>query len=108
MQSLWFVALSVLVLNLPFGYWRAGVERLSFRWFVAVHAPVPFVVALRLAAGLPWRPGTFAVLVAAFCAGQFLGARLRRARESFAAPRGAGVPSRDSEERGAPEPGEAR
>jgi len=106
MQSLWSVALSVLVLNLPFGYWRAGAKKLSFRWFVTVHAPVPFVVGLRLAAGLPWRPGTFAVLVVAFLAGQFLGARLRRARESFAAPRGTGVPSRESEERGASETGE--
>jgi len=107
MQSLWFVAFAVLVLNLPFGYWRAGVRKLSFRWFVAVHAPVAFVVALRLAAGLPWRPGTFAVLVVAFFTGQFLGARPRRVRDSFAASRGAGVPSRDFEGREAQETEEA-
>jgi hypothetical protein len=78
MQELSAVALGVLLLNLPFGFLRAGAQRFSPLWFVAVHAPVPFVVGLRHMAGLGWHVGTFPVLISAFVAGQFLGARLRR------------------------------
>lgn len=74
------VATGILVLNLPFGYWRAGLRKLSPLWFVAIHAPVPLVIALRGAAGLPFRWATVPLFVAAFFTGQSLGARLRRAR----------------------------
>jgi hypothetical protein len=39
------VAIGVFVVNLPFGFWRAGVRKLSLPWFVA-------------AAVLHWRSGT--------------------------------------------------
>ena len=78
MQTLWMVAVAVLLLNLPFGFWRAGLRRFSLPWFVAVHAPVPLVVGLRLFAGLGWRLFTLSVLVGAFFAGQFLGGMSRR------------------------------
>jgi hypothetical protein len=74
---LWEVAGGVFALNLPFGYWRAGVPKFSFAWFLAVHLPVPVVVALRLMCRLGWHPVTFAVLVAAFFFGQFCGGLLR-------------------------------
>jgi hypothetical protein len=73
------VASATLVLNLPFGFWRAGVRKFSPSWFLAVHAPVPLIVGLRLAAGLGWRLSTFPVLVGAFFGGQLLGGRLRSA-----------------------------
>jgi len=73
----WEVAAAVLVLNLPFGFWRAGTRRLSWPWIVAVHAPVPLVVALRLLAGIGWRISTLPVMVGAYFAGQFLGGRAR-------------------------------
>jgi hypothetical protein len=79
-HGLWPVALAVLLLNLPFGYWRAGTLRFSWPWFRAVHVPVPLVVALRVASGLGWRAVTFPVLVGAFFLGQFLGGRLRALR----------------------------
>jgi len=73
MHTLWAVAIAVLVLNMPFGYWRAGVNRFSVPWFLAVHAPIPAVIALRLMTGLGWRFITFPVLIGAFFAGQLLG-----------------------------------
>ena len=76
--KLGLVALGILVINLPFGVWRGGLRRLSPRWFVAVHAPVPLAVALRWYTGLPFRLATLPLFVAAFFAGQFLGGRLRR------------------------------
>ena len=75
---LWAVASGVLALNLPFGYWRAGVPRFSRAWFFAVHLPVPGVVALRLMCRIGWHPVTLAVLVTTFFLGQLLGGLLRR------------------------------
>ncbi|HMV33560.1 MAG TPA: hypothetical protein PKA50_15680 [Gemmatimonadales bacterium] len=71
------VALAILAINLPFGYWRAGVRKFSPAWFAAVHLPVPLAVGLRYAVGLPFRLATLPVFVAAFFGGQFLGARYR-------------------------------
>jgi hypothetical protein len=77
MLTLWGVALAVLIVNLPFGYWRAGLRKFSVPWFLAIHAPVPLVIGIRLLAGLGWHLGTVAVLAAAFLSGQLLGGRLR-------------------------------
>jgi len=75
--NVWVVAGIVLLLNVPFGFWRAGTRKFGVAWFVAVHAPVPFVAGLRMWAGLPWRVATVLPLAAAFFAGQLLGSRLR-------------------------------
>jgi hypothetical protein len=76
-MSLWTVALLVFLLNLPFGYWRASVRKLSTQWFLAVHLPVPLVIALRIFSGLGWKLISFPVLVGAFFLGQFVGGRVR-------------------------------
>jgi hypothetical protein len=73
------VACATLVLNLPFGFWRAGVRKFSLPWFLAVHAPVPLIVGLRLLAGVGWHFSTFPVMVLAFFGGQVLGGRMRSA-----------------------------
>jgi F0F1-type ATP synthase membrane subunit a len=78
MSTLGEVALAVLVLNLPFGFWRAGLRRFSLSWLLAIHAPVPVIVGLRILSGLGWQLSSVPVLVAAFFAGQFLGGRLRQ------------------------------
>lgn len=75
-MRLWAVAVLVFVLNLPFGYWRASVRKLSPQWFLSIHVPVPFVIAFRIFAGLGWQIITFPVLVGAFFCGQFLGGKL--------------------------------
>jgi hypothetical protein len=67
------------VINMPFGYWRAGVRKFSPQWFVAVHAAVPMVIALRYGLGLPFRWSMFPFFVAAYFGGQFVGSRLRPA-----------------------------
>jgi len=69
---------AVLLVNLPFGFWRAGVRRFSLPWFLAVHLPVPLAIAMRIAAGVGWQLRTFPLFVAAFFGGQLLGARLRQ------------------------------
>jgi len=80
MTLLLFVAVAVLILNLPFGYWRAGVRRYSLAWFLSIHIPVPCVVALRLMSGLGFHLATLPLVVGAYVAGQVLGGVIRRKR----------------------------
>jgi hypothetical protein len=65
------------LVNLPFGWWRAGLRKFSPAWFVAIHAPVPMVIGLRFALGLPFRWVALPVFVAAYFGGQFVGSRWR-------------------------------
>ena len=78
LHNIWIIVLTVFVVNIPFGYWRAGVRKLSTQWFCAVHIPVPIAIGLRLLAGLAWRWATFPLFVGAFLGGQFVGGRLHR------------------------------
>jgi len=68
----------VFFINVPFGYWRSRVRKFSAQWILAIHLPVPLVVACRLLLGLGWHLVTFPVLIAAFFAGQLAGGKLRR------------------------------
>ncbi|MCJ7553477.1 MAG: hypothetical protein MUO34_06295, partial [Ignavibacteriaceae bacterium] len=65
-MSLFFIAIIVFIFNIPFGYWRANVKRFSLQWFMAIHLPVPFIIMLRLTAGLGFEFITYAFLIAAF------------------------------------------
>jgi hypothetical protein len=75
---LYQTAFLVFLVNLPFGAWRAKVERFSFPWFLAIHLPVPLVVALRVFSGAGWRLATFPVFIGAFFTGQLLGGMMYR------------------------------
>ncbi|MGD0275389.1 MAG: hypothetical protein ABSB79_04935 [Syntrophales bacterium] len=66
----------IILLNLPFGYWRVGVKKFSFQWILAVHLPVPFVIILRILGGVLWNVKTFPILAGAYFAGQYLGGSL--------------------------------
>jgi hypothetical protein len=67
----------VLALNVPFGYWRGNVRRLSRQWFLAVHVPVVLAILVRLASHLPLEPMTLGAMVVAFFTGQTAGQKLR-------------------------------
>jgi hypothetical protein len=86
-MTLWRVASIVVLLNLPFGYWRAQAGKFSRQWFLAVHLPVPFVIALRIFSGLGWQFITFPVMIGAFFLGQLLGGLLHDMALKFAGPR---------------------
>ena len=62
--------------NLPLGYLRENCRKFSLRWFVLIHASIPFIIALRLMLDFNWAviPFTLACAVA----GQIAGSRIRR------------------------------
>jgi hypothetical protein len=74
------VTASVFLLNMPFGYWRENTRKFSLAWVLAIHLPVPFVIALRHLTGLGWELHTYPFLVAAFFAGQYAGLRFSQWR----------------------------
>lgn len=84
-MNIWILAIIVFVLNLPFGYWRASVRKFSVSWILAIHTPVPLVIALRIASGLGWQLITFPLVAGAFFGGQFAGGRIYtwRRRSAF-------------------------
>ena len=60
--------------NVPLGVWRRGLRRFSPAWFVAIHASIPLLVAMRLALVRPnWVIPPEIVLAVV---GQLIGARL--------------------------------
>ncbi len=75
-MSLSIVALIVFLMNLPCGFFRAKAEKLSKAWFFWVHAPIPFVIALRVLSGLGFKLYTFPIVISAYFLGQFTGGLL--------------------------------
>ncbi len=76
MEKLIFVITLTILLNVPFGWLREGTRKFSSLWFLYVHLPIPFIIALRIGLGIPWKFAPLLILVAVL--GQFIGARLRR------------------------------
>jgi hypothetical protein len=70
------ILVAVVLVTLPFGFYRAYTRRLSLRWFLAIHLPVPLVFLARVEAHLSYTFIPFTCL--AFAAAQFLGCRAGR------------------------------
>ncbi|MFH0915721.1 MAG: hypothetical protein V1912_04650 [bacterium] len=85
---------AVILMTLPFGFYRAYTRKLSLRWFLAIHMPVPLVFLVRLESHLSYTFIPFTFL--AFTAAQILGSRLGRwwikRRQSAPAAVGGGTP----------------
>jgi len=60
--------------NVPLGMWRRGLRRFSPAWFVAIHASIPLLIALRLA--LVQTNWVIPAEIALAVAGQLVGTRL--------------------------------
>ncbi|MCB0649857.1 MAG: hypothetical protein KDC85_01125 [Saprospiraceae bacterium] len=76
MTKLIIISMLVFMLNIPFGYWRANVRKFSFQWVLAIHLPVPVIIAMRIFSGLGFAWYTYVFMVLAFFMGQKLGAVL--------------------------------
>ncbi len=74
---LWIDMAIVFALNIPFGYWRGNVRKLSWQWALAIHVPVVLAIGIRLVSHLPFEPLTLVAMVAAFTLGQTFGKWVR-------------------------------
>ncbi len=63
-----------LLLNLPFGYVRAKTRKYSFRWFLYIHIPIPFILIARIFSHIEMK--YIPVFVVAALIGQILGGKL--------------------------------
>jgi hypothetical protein len=75
--NVWSVVLLFIfsfLLNLPFGYARAKSARYSFRWFLYIHVPIPFIFILRTLTNIEMR--YIPLFAVAAVIGQLLGGKL--------------------------------
>jgi len=79
-MNLIIATLLVVVVNMPFGYWRGTVQKFSWQWFLAIHFPVLLVVGIRYLFHLGFAAYTYPLLVVAFFIGQLLGKIISRKR----------------------------
>lgn len=75
MTLILLLCLLATIINLPFGFYRAGVRKFSWRWLLAVHLPVPLIIIARLESSIGWR--YVPVLIGFSILGQFLGGMMR-------------------------------
>jgi hypothetical protein len=72
--------------NAALGVWRSGLRKFSPAWFVAVHASIPLLVAMRLS--LVRTTWVIPPEIGMAFVGQFAGARLLAHRREAAGPPG--------------------
>lgn len=75
-MNLIIIIILIVIINIPFGYWRANVKRFSLQWFLAVHLPVPLIIMLRVSSGIILEPISFSILILAFFSGQLVGKKI--------------------------------
>jgi len=64
------------LINIPFGYRRERYEKLTLKWFLMIHAPIPIVVGLRFLLGIELTFTTFVISLFSAVAGQLVGSRI--------------------------------
>jgi hypothetical protein len=62
------------LINLPFGYLRGKSRRYSFRWFLYIHLPIPFVFLARVLSHIDFK--YIPIFVVAAVIGQVAGSRI--------------------------------
>jgi len=73
------IAAAVLV-NIPLGFLRQGVEKFSFAWYFYIHISIPLIIYLRIKSGYSWK--FIPLTIAGAVLGQIIGGRIRRRRDA--------------------------
>lgn len=71
--------LMAFVISIPCGYIRQNYEKYSFMWFLLIHLPIPFIVLVRIGAGIDWR--VIPLTLGSSVAGQIVGGAISRRRK---------------------------
>lgn len=75
-MKLIIISFTVLLINFPFGYWRANVGKYSFQWALSIHIPILIVILERILGHLGFGWITYPVMILAFFFGQYFGSKL--------------------------------
>jgi hypothetical protein len=73
------LVIMALIVSVPCGYIRQNYKKYSFMWFLLIHLPIPFIVLLRIEAGLSWH--VIPLTLGGSVAGQIIGGVLSRRRK---------------------------
>jgi len=65
------VIVIAVAINMPFGAWRTTTRKLSLKWFLSIHLPIPAIFVIRRAAGFGW--DYVPVMIACAVTGQLVG-----------------------------------
>jgi hypothetical protein len=85
MEAVFLIAglvIFALIISVPCGYVRQNYPKYSFMWFLLIHLPIPFIVLLRVKAGVSWH--FIPLTLAGSVAGQIIGATANRRRKNNA------------------------
>lgn len=79
--SILIVGLIVLsiTISVPCGYARQNFPKYSVMWWILIHLPIPFIVLLRIKAGLNWH--FIPITLLSSIAGQIIGGVMYRRRK---------------------------
>ncbi len=75
-MNILLLTLFTLIINIPFGYWRANVRKFSLQFLLAIHIPVILIIAFRILSSSGFDLTTFFFTVPAFFLGQFAGSKI--------------------------------
>ena len=70
------LVLVAFIISIPCGYIRQNYKKYSFMWFLLIHLPIPFIVLLRVKAGLDWH--AIPLTLGGSVAGQIVGGIVSR------------------------------
>jgi hypothetical protein len=68
-----------IIVNIPLGYLRQGVEKFSFAWYFYIHISIPLIIYLRIKSGYSWK--FIPLTLGGALLGQIIGGRIRRNRD---------------------------
>ena len=67
------------VISIPCGYLRQNFKKYSFMWFFLIHIPIPFIILLRVKAGVSWH--FIPLTLGGSIAGQIVGGIISRRKK---------------------------
>lgn len=75
MSSVLLITLFTFLVHLPFGYLRSHSTKYSFKWFVYIHIPIPFIILIRIITNTDYK--FIPLFVIAAILGQLFGGKLK-------------------------------
>jgi hypothetical protein len=70
------LGLTVFLINIPFGYWRANTKSRSIEWLATIHIPVIIIIFIRFQFDIDFTIISVLTNIFSFISGQYIGMKL--------------------------------